>query len=98
MKSIVLSVLKNKKRFVALVALLHFSMSWISFMKSEMIRQELVSPVWNSLTKILAFPMLYLPMQGGSFDWFPLFMVFNSFLWGFVIVAAWLLLISRSTK
>jgi hypothetical protein len=65
-------------------------------MKSEMIRQELVSPIWNSLTKILAFPMLYLPMQGGGLDWFPLFMVLNSILWGFVIVAAWLFLISRS--
>ena len=85
------TVLKKNKILLISIAVFHFLLSWISFMKSEMINQDLVAPAWKFLTKILAFPSLYLQlMNSGSLDWFPFLMVFNSFLWSIILVTIWI--------
>ena len=80
---------ENNKIILLSLALLHFLISWVSFMRSEMIHPNSGSPFWLFLTKILSFPCLYLPMGSGSIDLFPFLMACNSFLWSFALVAGY---------
>lgn len=93
------------KRFLtisAVLATLHFALSWISFTRSEVIRPDASTPTWRLATEILAFPLLWLQKLNPGFDVFAPMMVLNSVLWGAVfggcIVLVWRLLTRPQTQ
>jgi hypothetical protein len=70
----------------AIIAVAHFCLSWVSFMKSELIRPNDATESWKMVTRILAFPLIYLSNVGSTVDLFPVLMIANSLLWGLTIV------------
>ena len=71
---------------IAVVGILHFCLSWVAFTKSELIKPTEATGMWKSVTRVLAFPLVYLGDAASGIDLFPILMIANSLLWGVVIV------------
>ena len=89
------------KRFFivsGMFAFIHFSVSWICFTKSAVIRPSPSTDMWRNATEILAFPLVWIQSFDLGFDMFPVLMVLNSLLWGCLIGTVTLLAWRRKSR
>jgi hypothetical protein len=94
---------RSRKALIAgalLLAAIHFGVSWVAFMKSELIRPTAATEYWKFAARVLAFPLIYGSNASGSVDLFPLLMVANSVLWGVAVwlTARWVLMAIRRSS
>jgi hypothetical protein len=83
-EDVFMNVSRNRA-FIALfvvVAVVHFCLSWVAFMKSELIKPNEATHVWRMASEVLAFPLVYLANSATAIDLFPVLMIANSLLWG----------------
>jgi hypothetical protein len=68
----------------ACIAILHFVASWTAFTRSAVIQPIESTATWQQISKVLAFPMVYLSNVITAIDIFPVLFIANSLLWGAV--------------
>ena len=80
---------------IFIVCILYFVLSYITFMRSEVVKINETTHIWRSLSELLAFPMVPLLNSFGiSGSEIAAIMIVNGLFWGSV-VAFFAYLISR---
>ena len=80
----------NITRFAVIalpLSLIHFAVTWVSFMRSAVIKADESTSSWRAAAEVLAFPLVYLQGLDVGFDPFPVLLILNSVLWGSIVAA-----------